>query len=447
MPVQEGVVKRRVAEIEKVIKGASCVQPPSLYKSVTTPLEVWAIPNPSNSSPRTIFYKVPQAQECESIIEYPNTNPDAEEVLTTLKAEPKMTRLMEKSGITLRQNRRMPPPPAICEEWWGRTEDFVKRRSKLQPKFGLGYRDIDAYDGDAEGPGDNSAHCCTTATTGDGAGCSYREVAIVETEEELDAMIAPEELEDGGQPTIDELVEINLGTEDDPRPIFVSASLSDDEREDYRNFLMEYRDCFAWSYREMPGLDPLVATHKLAIDPQFRPVKQPSRHLRPEFQDQVIAEVDKLIKAGFIKEIQYPRWLANIVPVEKKNGQIRVCVDFRDLNRACPKDDFPLPITEMVVDATTGFEALSFMDGSSGYNQIKMDPQDAFDTAFRTPKGNFYYTVMPFGLKNAGATYQRAMQFVLDDLIHHSVECYVDDMVVKSKERKTHQDDLRVIFE
>jgi len=176
-------------------------------------------------------------------------------------------------------------------------------------------------------------------------------------------------------------------------------------------------------------------------------VKQPSWRLRPEFQDQVIDKVDKLIKAGFIKEIQYPRWLANIVPVEKKNGQIRVCVDFRDLNRACPKDDFPLPITEMVVDATTGFEALSFMDGSSGYNQIKMDPQDAFDTAFRTPKGNFYYTVMPFGLKNAGATYQRAKQFVLDDLIHHSVECYVDDMVVKSKERKTHQDDLRVVFE
>ena len=134
----------------------------------------------------------------------------------------------------------MPPPPAICEEWWGRTEDFVKRRSKLQPKFGLGYRDIDAYDGDAEDPCDNRAHCCTTATTGDGAGCSYREVATIETEEELDAMIAPEELEDGGQPTIDELVEINLGTEDDPRPIFVNALLSDDEREDYKSFLMEF---------------------------------------------------------------------------------------------------------------------------------------------------------------------------------------------------------------
>jgi hypothetical protein len=150
---------------------------------------------------------------------------------------------------------------------------------------------------------------------------------------------------------------------------------------------------------------------------------------------------------GFIKEIQYPRWLANIIPVEKKNEQVRVCVDFRDLNRACAKDDFPLLDTELVVDSTTWYGALSFMDGSSGYNQIKMDPLDASDTAFRTPKGNFYYTVMPFGLKNTGATYQRAMQFILDDLIHHSVECYVDDMVVKTHDPKRHQEDLRVVFE
>jgi hypothetical protein len=90
----------------------------------------------------------------------------------------------------------------------------------------------------------------------------------------------------------------------------------------------------------------------------------------------------------------------------EKKGQTRICVDFHDLNRACPKDDFPIPITEMVVDSTTGYGALSFMDGSSGYNQIKMDEHDAIDIAFRTPKGNFNYTVMPFGLKNAGATYQ-----------------------------------------
>jgi hypothetical protein len=264
---------------------------------------------------------------------------------------------------------------------------------------------------------------------------------------ELGATPAPQELEDGGHPTIDELVELNLGTEEDPRPTFVSATLTEEERENYRSFLMEYRDCFAWNYKETPGLDPRIATHKLAIDPQFRPVKQKPRHLRPEFQDNIIAEVDRLLTAGFIEEAQYTRWLSSIVPVENKNGQVRVCVDFHDLNGACPKDDFPIPITEIIVDSTTGHVVLSFMDGSSGYNQIKMDPDDAIDTAFRTPKGNFYYTIMPFGLKNAGATYQRAMTCVLGDLLHHTVECYIDDVVVKTKDRQHRKEDLRVVFE
>lgn len=159
-------------------------------------------------------------------------------------------------------------------------------------------------------------------------------------------------------------------------------------------------------------------------------------------------EVDKLINVGFIKEIQYPQWLANIVPVlKKKKGQVRMCVDFRDINRTCPKDDFPTPMTEMVIDATTGYGALSFMDGFSGYNQIKMDENDAYDMAFRTPKGNYYYTLMPFDLENAGAKYQRAMTVVFDELIHQSVECYIDDLVVKTRERRHHQEDLRQVFE
>ena len=124
----------------------------------------------------------------------------------------------------------------------------------------------------------------------------------------------------------------------------------------------------------MPGLDPKIAMHRLAIKEGSRPVKQPQRRFRSELIPQIEEEVNKLINAGFIREVTYPTWIANIVPVRKKNGQLRVCVDFRDLNKACPKDDFPLPITEIMVDATTGHEALSFMDGSSGYNQIKMAP-------------------------------------------------------------------------
>ncbi|KAL0411689.1 UNVERIFIED_CONTAM: Transposon Tf2-12 polyprotein [Sesamum latifolium] len=140
-------------------------------------------------------------------------------------------------------------------------------------------------------------------------------------------------------------------------------------------------------------------------------------------------------------------WISSIVPVRKKNGQIRVCVDFRNLNNACPKDDFPLPIAELMIDATTGHEALSFMDGSSGYNQIRMAPADEELTVFRTPKGIYCYNVMPFGLKNTGATYQRAMQRILDDMLHKNVECYVDDLVVKSKKRADHFYDLRKVFE
>ncbi|KAL0427648.1 UNVERIFIED_CONTAM: Transposon Tf2-12 polyprotein [Sesamum latifolium] len=125
--------------------------------------------------------------------------------------------------------------------------------------------------------------------------------------------------------------------------------------------------------------------------------------------------------------------ISSIVSVRKKNGQIRVCVDFRDLNNVCPKDNFPLPIAKLMRDTTTNHEALSFMDRSSGYNQIRMAPADEELTVFRTPKGIYCYKVMPFLLKNVGATYQKAMQKIFDDMLQKNVECYFDDLVVKSK--------------
>ena len=133
--------------------------------------------------------------------------------------------------------------------------------------------------------------------------------------------------------------------------------------------------------------------------------------------------------------------------MRKKNGQIHICVDFRDLNKSCPKDDFPLPLTEILVDATVGYETLSFMDGFFGYNQIRMAPRDEEFTAFCTPKGIYCYKVMLFGLKNAGATYQRAMQRIFDDILHKNVETYVDDLVVKSKKRIEHIQDLHQVFD
>nr|XP_011465143.1 PREDICTED: uncharacterized protein LOC101299390 [Fragaria vesca subsp. vesca] len=278
---------------------------------------------------------------------------------------------------------------------------------------------------------------------------SYEEQSSEEEDEEfIDiAEPAPPQIEDGGQATIDGLQEINLGTVEEPKPIFVSALLTPDELGDYKSLLQEYIDVFAWGYQDMPGLDPNVAVHKLAVSEEKRWVKQAPRRFRSELAVQIESEVDKLIDVGFIREVKYLTWLASIVPVKKKNGQIRICVDYRDLNDACPKDEFPLPITELLVDATTGYSALSFMDGFSGYNQIKMAPEDEELTAFRTPKGVYCYTVMSFGLKNAGATYQRAMTYIFADMLHNTVECYVDDLVVKTRKRQHHLADLRRVFE
>ncbi|KAG9453382.1 hypothetical protein H6P81_006286 [Aristolochia fimbriata] len=208
-------------------------------------------------------------------------------------------------------------------------------------------------------------------------------------EEEFILKEALAEFEEGGQATVEELKKVNLGTTEDPQPTFLSASLTAEEEAEYMALLHEYRDIFAWNYIEMPGLDPRVAVHKLAVHPSVRPVKQSQRRFQPELVPKIEKEVDKLIAANFIKEVKYPSWIANIVTVKKRTGQIQVYVDFRDLNKACPKDDFPLPITELMVDTTTGHEALSFMDGSSGYSQIRMDPKDEELTAFRTHKGIF----------------------------------------------------------
>ncbi|XP_062100229.1 uncharacterized protein LOC133806112 [Humulus lupulus] len=197
----------------------------------------------------------------------------------------------------------------------------------------------------------------------------------------------------------------------------------------------------------MPGLDPNVVVHRLAVSKDVPPVKQSQRRIQPELILKVEAEIDKLIRVDFIREVKYPNWLANIVPVLKKNGQICICVDYRDLNRACPKDEFPLPIIELLVDATIGFNALSFVDGFSGYNHIKMAPEDEELTAFLTPKGIYCDTITPFRVKNAGATYQRAMTTVFEDMLHNTIECYVDDLVMTTKERRNHLDDLRQVFD
>ena len=157
-------------------------------------------------------------------------------------------------------------------------------------------------------------------------------------------------------------------------------------------------------------------------------------------------EVKKQLDAGFLEVAKYPEWVANIVPVPKKDGKVRMCVDYRDLNRASPKDNFPLPHIDTLVDNTAKNSQFSFMDGFSGYNQIRMAPKDREKIAFVTMWGTFCYKVIPFDLKNAGAIYQRAMATLFHDMMHKEIEVYVDDLIVKSRKDESHIENLRKLF-
>ena len=130
----------------------------------------------------------------------------------------------------------------------------------------------------------------------------------------------------------------------------------------------------------------------------------------------------------------------------KKNRKIRVCIDFCDLNAACPKGEFSLPITDLMIDNAYSYERMSFMDGFLGKNQVKIHSDDEKHTSFKMPLGVYCYIVIPFGLKNAAATYQCVMNIIFHDHLRKMVECYVDGIAVKSRSKSNRFDGLRTMF-
>jgi hypothetical protein len=210
--------------------------------------------------------------------------------------------------------------------------------------------------------------------------------------------------------------------------------------------LTEFREVFAWSVYEAPGVCSSLACHSLNIFPEAKPVTQKRRKLAPERAEIIMEEVNRLLDANFIRPVQYPTWLSNTVVAKKMNGKWRICVDFTDLNKACPKDSFPLPIIDQLVDSTSGHERMSFLDAFQGYHQIPMILSDQEKIAYITPKGIYCYKVMPFGLKNAGATYQRMVTIMFEHLIGRTMEVYIDDMLIKRMGKENHLKDLREVL-
>ncbi|CAA0827444.1 Unknown protein, partial [Striga hermonthica] len=208
----------------------------------------------------------------------------------------------------------------------------------------------------------------------------------------------------------------------------------------------EFADIFAYTAEELTGISAEVIEHRLNIDLSMRPVKQKRRHHGAEMDKIIEQEVEKLLGARHIKEIQFPEWLSNTVMVSKAEGKWRMCIDFRDLNKACPKDLYPLPRIDQLVDSTAGCELLSLMDASQGYHQISLAREDRKRVSFVTSRGTYCYVVMPFGLNNAGATYQRLVDKIFKEQLGRNMEVYVDDMLVKSKEESDYVRDLKETF-
>jgi hypothetical protein len=277
----------------------------------------------------------------------------------------------------------------------------------------------------------------------------------------------------------------------------ISQDLTSREQAELLSFLDKNNDVFAWRTSDLMGVSRDIIEHKLQVNPSPRPRKQ---RLHKIFDEKVVAmkvEVQRLMDAGFMREVDYPSWLANVIMVKKKNGMWRMCTDFTDLNKCCLKDDFPLTRIDKVVDSATGYKIMALLDYFLGYHQIwlrKEDEEktcfitpfgtycylrmpedkvvdsatwckimalldyfswyhqiwlhkeDEEKTSFVTPFGTYCYLRMPEGLKNAGPTFCRMTKAVLNEQMERNVFAYVDDIVVVSRKKKTQLQDLAETF-
>ncbi|MCO5594482.1 hypothetical protein L7F22_048513 [Adiantum nelumboides] len=206
-------------------------------------------------------------------------------------------------------------------------------------------------------------------------------------------------------PNDQEVEEWNLRSEEDPKMIKINKHLKKELKDKAWNLFLKFKDVFAWEHIDLKGVDPEVCQHRIPLKPGARPIRLQRYRMNPNYAKKVKEEIDNLVKAGFISEVESSDWLFPIVVVPKKNGKLRVCVDYRKLNAQTIKDPFSLPFTDMMLDEIAGHEMYSFMDGYSGYNQLKIASEDREKSTLITEWGAFMYLVMPFGLCNAPTTF------------------------------------------
>ncbi|GJR02629.1 reverse transcriptase domain-containing protein [Tanacetum coccineum] len=230
----------------------------------------------------------------------------------------------------------------------------------------------------------------------------------------------------------EERIKVAINPEHPEQTVMIGSDLTEKTRSKLCNLLQRSLDIFAWTPTDMTGVPRQIAEHKLNVRKGCQPVRQKKRGQAAERNVAINDEVSKLVTAGIMREVHYHDWLSNPVMVKKSDNSWRMCVDFKDLNKACPKDSYPLPEIDWKVESLCGFPFKCFLDTYKGYHQIQMVEEDEEKTAFITNQGIFCYTKMPFGLRNVGATYQRLVDKTFHGQIGRNLEVYVDDLVIKS---------------
>jgi hypothetical protein len=227
--------------------------------------------------------------------------------------------------------------------------------------------------------------------------------------------------------------------------VLLGSQLSGEQEKTLLRFLFNNKDVFAWSANDLCGVNKDVIEHSLNVDPVIRPRKQKLQKMSDDKAEGARNEVNRLLSAG-VREVTYLEWLANTMMVKKANEKCRMCIDFTGLNKACPKDEFPLPRIDSLMDATSTLELMILLDCDSGYHQIWMNKEDKSKTSFITPSGTYCYLRMLYGLKNAGRSFSRMTVKVLSSQIGRNILTYVDDIIVKSTKQENHIADLQETF-
>jgi hypothetical protein len=244
-----------------------------------------------------------------------------------------------------------------------------------------------------------------------------------------------------------EVEECNIGTEEKPKMIKLFKSLPPEKKQKYIELFKEYVDVFAWGYEDLKSYDTSIIQHQIPIKEEHKPFRQKLRRINPKLLPLIEKEIKKMYDAKIIVPLRFSKWVSNLVPTRKKNGEIRLCIDFINLNKVSLKDNYPLPKMDHILQKVVGASRISLLDGFSGYNQVLFHPEDQEKPTFTTPWGTFMYVKMPFGLMNVGATFQRAMDFSFVDELGIFIVIYLDDVSIYSKYDEEHFLHLRRVFE